>query len=225
MAYAQRMPSKNRTLVLMTVAGLHGVALYGLVTGLGVDYVEQVIPGITGRNIPIDPPPPEPQPTAKPQVNEPRADITPRTAPKPREPLTPPVMDVVEKVIDFPIQPDPRGTLDRFDPAPRPTQTPSFAPRGARARNDPAGWVSTSDYPTGSLHRNEQGTVRFELGVGPDGRVQSCRVTGSSGSTELDAATCRQVTRRARLEPATGSAGEPVTGTYAGSIRWVIPQD
>jgi len=55
--------------------------------------------------------------------------------------------------------------------------------------------------------------------------VQSCTVTTTSGFPGLDKATCDNVGRRARVEPATDSSGNAVHGTYSGSIRWVIPQD
>lgn len=220
MAYAQRMPGRNRTLATATVAGLHGIAIYALVTGLGVDYVETVIPVLNGRNIPIEAPPP-------PKAPEPKAKPTAETfiaAPRPREAL-PLKGPAIEEVVDFPIKALPVGPSDRIDVDPLPQPRPTVTPRLARPRNDPAGWVSTSDYPVSSLRRNEQGAVRFELAVAADGAVRGCRITASSGFAELDAATCRLVTRRARFSAATGDAGQPVDGTYAGSIRWVIPQD
>jgi len=226
MAYAARMPGRNRTVALVTVAGLHGMAFYALVTGLGVQYVEQIIPSITGRNIPLDPPPPspEPKPQTTPDVANHSVQHVPAPAPRLAMPRPGPIeVDVGSgvddiRILDFP--------LDTHPQAPRPA--PSLATgtaRAARPVNAPAGWVSTDDYPGASLRRGEQGTVRFELTVAADGRVQACRVTASSGSAELDTATCRLVSRRARFDAATDESGARVGGTYAGSIRWVIPQD
>jgi protein TonB len=104
-------------------------------------------------------------------------------------------------------------------------EKPALAPRSVRARNNPGLWATTSDYPASSLRLGEQGTVRFELAISPDGRVSDCRVLASSGSAELDAATCKRVSQRARFEPATDGSGARVSGSYTGSIRWVIPQD
>lgn len=42
-AYAERMPSRKKTLAVLTVASLHDIALYGLLTGLGVEYVTQAV--------------------------------------------------------------------------------------------------------------------------------------------------------------------------------------
>ena len=224
MAYAGRVPDRNKTLTVLTVASLHGIALYGLVTGLGVQYFDKVSTVLTGRNIPIEPLPPPPEPTK----------LEPTTSARTTQTRATPVVDAVETplatpgnlVIDFPIKPLPPIALDPPGPIVSPTpEKPLFAARGVRPRGDPGGWVNTSDYPSGSLLRGEQGTVRFELAIGGDGRVSDCRVTASSGSADLDAATCRQVSKRARFEPATDDTGARVGGTYKGSIRWVIPQD
>lgn len=39
MAFIDRKPGRHRTATIAAVAGLHGMALYGLITGLGVDYI------------------------------------------------------------------------------------------------------------------------------------------------------------------------------------------
>ena len=227
MAYAERMPNRNKTLAVITVAGLHGMALYGLVTGLGVKYVEKVATVLTGTQIPVEPLPPPPEPTPTEVV------VTTRTA----QPTRPSVVDSVPNplgttdnlVIDFPLKPYPPVTLDPPGPiasaSPTAVEKPLFTPRAVRPTGNPGLWVSTSDYPGASLRRGEQGMVRFEVGVGTDGRVSDCRVTASSGSADLDAATCKYVSKRAKFEPATDSTGARVTGTYSGSIRWLIPQD
>lgn len=225
MAYAERMPSRTRSLTVITVAGLHGMALYGLVTGLGVDYVTDKIAILQGRNIPVDPvpvppPPPEVKPVEQAVSNASHVQI-------------PTIVDVApnpfnrgERIDVVDLKPIERVTLDPVGPTVFPTQDkPAFAARSARPRNDPGSWVSTDDYPGASLVRGEQGTVRFEVAVGADGRVSDCRVTASSGSSDLDAATCRFVTRRARFDPAIDGSGARVSGTYPGSIRWVIPRD
>jgi len=225
MAYAERMPSRNKSLTVMTVAGLHGIALYALVTGLGVQYVDHVATVLTGKNIPIEPvPPPSPEPVVS------QAAVTPRSAQPAQS-----VVDVTPLplatnsdniVIDFPIKLVPPLPID--PPGPTASATPDkplFTPRLARPRGDPGFWVSTKDYPSVSLRLGEQGTVRFEVSVGSDGRVTGCRVTASSGSADLDAATCRNVSKRARFEAATDDSGARTAGTYQGSIRWVIPQD
>jgi protein TonB len=60
--------------------------------------------------------------------------------------------------------------------------------------------------------------------VGPDGRVQSCTVTSSSGHADLDDATCKNIQRRARFDPALDSNGQPTSGSWSSRVRWQIPK-
>lgn len=225
MAYAERMPSRNKTLTVAAVAGLHGIALYGLVTGLGVEYAEKITTVLTGSNIPIEktpPPPPEPTPVEQASATQ----QTPRAAPQPPVDAMPNPYSADSFVINVPIKPIEQPAIDPPGPVPSPfVEKPAFTPKSVRPRNDPGLWVTTADYPSASLRRGEQGTARFEVAVGLDGKVTDCRVTSSSGAADLDAATCKYVAKRARFEPATDASGARVGGTYSGSIHWVIPQD
>ncbi len=83
----------------------------------------------------------------------------------------------------------------------------------------------TSDYPLRALRENRGGVVGFLLKVDPKGQVSSCVVTSSSGSPDLDAATCSLVTLRASFKPATDPKGKKAIGSYAGRVRWVIPEN
>jgi protein TonB len=53
--------------------------------------------------------------------------------------------------------------------------------------------------------------------------VKGCEVTASSGSSDLDAATCANVAKRARFNPATDESGARVAGSYSSAVRWEIP--
>ena len=64
----------------------------------------------------------------------------------------------------------------------------------------------------------------FVLGVAADGTVTDCTVRESSGSADLDVQTCRLLQSRARFEPAINDKGEAITGTWASTVRWEIPQ-
>jgi protein TonB len=88
-----------------------------------------------------------------------------------------------------------------------------FTPKAAAPLGDPARWVSPDDYPAGELRRGHEGTTRFRLSIGSDGRVSNCAVTGSSGWPVLDAATCTKLAARGKFRPATNEAGEKVAGT------------
>ena len=60
------------------------------------------------------------------------------------------------------------------------------------------------------------------------GRIPPSRLPEMAGSGRtvagLDRATCDNVARRARFEPATDASGANVAGSYANNIRWVIPK-
>ena len=104
------------------------------------------------------------------------------------------------------------------DPSPTPLNRPNPIPRG-----NPGNWANTNDYPSVALQKELEGTTGFSVTVGPDGRVSDCVITASSGSPDLDLATCTNVKRRARFEPALDADGTPTTGKYANRIRWQIP--
>lgn len=105
------------------------------------------------------------------------------------------------------------------DPSPPPPlNRPNPIPRG-----NPGNWANTNDYPSVALQKEMEGTTGFSVTVGPDGRVSDCVIISSSGSPELDLATCTNVKRRARFEPALDANGSPTTGKYANRVRWQIP--
>lgn len=86
---------------------------------------------------------------------------------------------------------------------------------------NPSQIISDQDYPP-SQHKKE-GTTRFELIVGPDGKPVSCVTTLSSGHDLLDRTACNAFVKRARFSPAKDAAGNPTTGRYKGSVTWKAP--
>jgi protein TonB len=111
--------------------------------------------------------------------------------------------------------------LPRIDP---PLRTEPRKVEPARARANLASYVSDADYPSTAIRNEEQGTTRFRLGVGPDGKVTECAVTGSSGSSALDSATCRLMRQRAKFTPARDSDGRKTSDSVTSAIRWVLPE-
>jgi protein TonB len=75
------------------------------------------------------------------------------------------------------------------------------------------------------MRAGEQGTSGFRLEVGTDGRVTGCSITKSSGSSTLDEATCRLVSKRARFTPAKDSSGNAIPDSYSNRVRWQIPEN
>lgn len=107
---------------------------------------------------------------------------------------------------------------------PSPTPTSSFIPRSAKPRTNPGTWATTLDYPARAIREGRQGVTAFRVSVGTDGKVSECMIIRSSGSQDLDEATCAKVSKRAKFEPATDANGNRVTGSYANSIRWELPE-
>jgi TonB family protein len=89
------------------------------------------------------------------------------------------------------------------------------------ALKNPGAIISDRDYPP-SQH-DKEGTTRFDLIVGPDGKPVSCTTTTSSGHKELDETACNAFVRRARFSPAKDASGNAVTGRYRGSVTWKAP--
>ncbi len=89
------------------------------------------------------------------------------------------------------------------------------------ALKNPAAVITDSDYPPAWY--SKQGTTRFELTVGADGRPVSCSVTASSGHADLDSATCRAFLKRARFSPAKDDTGKVVAGRYRSAVTWKAP--
>ncbi len=115
-------------------------------------------------------------------------------------------------------------SVDRVDQCPPmpAVHTPTRA-RPAVPKGNPGTWVSTIDYPSRALMERREGTTAFTLTVGVDGRVTNCDITMTSGSPELDQATCTNVVRRARFNPAMDDDGNTVAGKYSNRVRWQIP--
>ena len=84
--------------------------------------------------------------------------------------------------------------------------------------------IGPNDYPLAALRAEQQGTVSFRLSVGPDGMPSRCAITASSGSADLDLATCNLVLSRARFRPARDGSGQPIASAYSNRVAWRIPE-
>lgn len=221
MAYLDQRRIARSPGTLIAVAALEAAVIYGVVTGLIVKIrPPEVVPPPSTFDVPLEKPAPLPKENPKPHDPVPIERKPQQLAPVPHQDLFKPGAIIIAP---GPIAtPSPEPAADLF-PRPSPSPTLGFKPRLAQPRNSPAGWATTEDYPGSDLRQGNQGLVRFSLTVGADGNVSACVVTASSGFPGLDAATCDKVSRRARFEPATDASGAKVTGSYAGSVRWVIP--
>jgi len=212
MAYADQQTSGNRVKAIVIVTLIHVFVGYLFVSGLAVSAVKKVVERVTTIDIeeppppePEEPPPPEPQEQAPPPPVAPPPPINIAPAPPPiqTQPTIPP--------------PAPPALII---PPPAPPAPPSLA-RGASPRNQRR-WAARiqENYPSRALREEVEGTVGVSVTVNTDGRVSGCRVSRSSGSSVLDEAACRGMTRYARFNPALNDAGSPTNGTYSTSILY-----
>jgi protein TonB len=225
MAYLQHTSWRDRPGAIAGVIAIHALVGYALVNGLSfTEIIDQVKnpQGIQIDEVPITPPPPpKPDPAVEPDQHlatppihapTPPVDLGPQRSPIDTTTLILPTFDIIPK------------------PTPGPLPGPSTRPRtlippvGAKPRNDPGGWVTEADYRSSWINREWTGIARFRLEVSASGRVDGCTITGSSGHDELDKATCDLITRRARFDAAKDENGARTGGSYAGSVRWDLPE-
>lgn len=226
MAYIDRHSTQNRGPILVAIGALHAGVIYALVTGLA-GFVPNLLPEtrIEGTNIKLPPPPttPDPRPTTKPD-------------PRPRDTTTASTGGTFTTTsTDFTTTDTELtgggggGSGEGTFPGPetKPTQPadPVYPPKLARPVGKPGLWVTTNDYPSNELRMEHEGTTRFQLAIGADGKVQSCEITVSSGFAGLDKATCANLMKRGKFTAATDSSGAAVPGTYSSAVRWTIPKD
>lgn len=216
MAYADQSTSSNRVIALVVVALLHVLLGYGLVTGLAFEAVKKVAQRVTTIDIEEEkpkeelPPPPPPKEAPPPPIVAPPPPINISPAPPPATTVT--------------HAPPPPPVIIPTAAPPPPPPPPRVAPKPPQPRNSPGSWATPDDYPTKAMREDRAGTTRFSVTVDADGKVTSCQVTGSSGHSDLDDATCKLVTRRARFRPATDGDGNPTSGNYSNAVRWQIPR-
>lgn len=225
MAYIDRARRPSPT-SMAAVAGVHAAIAVLLLTGLSMSGAiappEPDFAGFDLKDPPKPPPPPPPQPVDEPDVALPK---TVPFVPKPR-------IDVATEPSDLettrvfpptgPIIPNP-GPRTLPDPLPS-VAIETFDPVPARPRNDPARWLSDADYKSSWARRELEGTARFRLQIAATGKVTGCTVTGSTGHSELDRATCALIEKRAKFEPARGKQGEPIASSFSSAVVWRLPE-
>lgn len=212
MAYADQEMSGNRIIALIIVALVHVAIGYVLITGLAYQAAKKVIERVTTIDI-EEPPPPEDEPPPPP---EPENVPPPPVAPPPPiviAPAPPPIQTQ-------PTIPPPAPPVLKVPPPAPPAPPPSLA-RAATTKRERS-WARRiqENYPTRAAREETEGTVGLRVSVTPNGRVGSCQVTSSSGSSILDKAACKGMQRYARFNPALDAAGNPTTGTYSTRITY-----
>lgn len=246
MAYADQQMSGNRMIAIVIVALLHVAIGYTLVTGLAYEAAKAVVERVT--TIDVEEPEPEEEPPPPPPEEVPDTAPPPMVIPQPRfENTTNTATDTTDKPVPRETEPArkaEKSCFGRMIPEDQVCQEPTKKcwnnqvikqsetcppdtrkpPKAPTPKGNAGRWVTTNDYPSRALREEQEGVTTVRLSVDASGKVTGCTVTGSSGSSLLDDATCKNMQRRARFNPATDSNGNEVAGTYTQSVRWQIPQ-
>jgi periplasmic protein TonB len=221
MAYAdQDGMSTNRLVSVIIVILLHVFLGYALVTGLAYDAVKSIKEKMTVVDVKEEEPPEEEEPPPEPEKQIEPPVVSPPPLVKTVTP--PPTITTVQN-------PPPAAPIVPTAAPPAPAAPPPPPPPVAKRPNpipkgNPGNWANTNDYPSRALQQEREGTTGFRVTVGPNGRVTECSITSSSGHPDLDQATCSNVQRRARFDPALDGSGNPTTGSYSNRVRWQIPK-
>ncbi len=221
MAYTDPQPmSQTRLWSIIVVIAIHALVLYALVTG-GYKTAIKTLKDLDVIDVKEPPPPPKPLPPPPPPDS--KLPPPPVVPPPLVQTNTPPPPSVIVStptpppVIYAPAPPAP--VAPPAPPAPPAIAVP-LSPRGS-----PQGWVTNDDYPPSAQRDGVEGTTSFALQVGSDGKVQSCSITKSSGSTVLDDTACRLLLRRAKFNPAKDAAGNAVPAVFPSRFRWQIQKE
>ena len=174
--------------------------------------------------------PPEPRPVAKtPSKPAPKSPSPQPAAPVPAQPVVVarPVEDARPASItaaaapaDTPVAPKVTEGAPAVIAAPRDPAPVAAAPTRIGPRID-ASWSGNTPppYPVMARRMGEEGEVRLDVHVGPDGGVLEVRLKKSSGSRLLDQTTIETV-KKWRFSPATID-GRPVAEWYR-DWKWIF---
>ncbi|MEP0392245.1 MAG: TonB family protein [Erythrobacter sp.] len=212
---------------------LAAIGALGVPAGVGL----VLIAGLAVKIV-VNPPIPNPVATDVPTVvvtPEPIVDPLPPTDPQSHAAPAPvPTFTRPSSDIEFGLSPTgPIGPIGDFDTGSLigsdaftgtlPPIEPLFDPVDASPRSNPSNWITTNDYRSSWIRRELTGKARFTLRIDASGKVSDCTITGSTGHTPLDRATCMLIQQRAVFNPAKDSDGMATAGTYSSSVNWQIP--
>ena len=222
MAYADQQMSGNRMVAIVIVALIHILVGYTLVTGLAYEAATKLVERVTTVDVEDEPPPPEEEPEEPPPPED-NAPPPPVAPPPPINIATtpPPIQTQAEIPPPAPpaqVIPPPAPPAPPAPPPPPPSMAQGATPKGQNR------WQRRiiENYPSRAIRQEEEGTVRMALTIGANGRVSGCSVTGSSGSSTLDNAACKDIRRYGRFNPALDDAGNPTSGSYNTAIQYQL---
>lgn len=222
MSYSDTRPLRDRLAAAAPTLLVQGAVGYALLSGLAMTIVTKPERRLTATSVTLQPPPPPdpvaapPPPAARPATN-PLPHVPDRIVPTVTDDPVTGSTDLV--IVDLPTVP----TTVTIDPPP--PAKPVDLGRGVAPVGNQGDWFPRDAYPAAARRAGAEGRVSVSVDVGEKGRVTACRVTASSGSEELDAATCRLASRNGRFRPALDANGQPVAATYAlRNVRWVLEE-
>ncbi len=228
---------QNKLVSVILATLIHLALGYLLIYGFAFDSVRKASSVIKVSNITAEVPPlPEP-PSPKPEVNKEmkpqgtasaknlKSKASPKEAPKPIVKLMPKKQQTTAEKADKGNDTS-AGNSDQLGPGTGVGGQGTGTGAGGNGKGGGgikirsrakyiSGRIKNSDYPRGASKANAGGTVIARFTISSNGRAVACRVTQSSGNTELDNITCSLIERRFRYEPARdtdGNAIEDVTG-------------
>ena len=213
MAYADQQMSGNKIIAIIIVALIHVALGYALITGLAYSAVKKAIERVTTVDIE------EPEPEEEEPPPPPPDEIVPPPPVAPPPPINVSVAPPQITTVDRPPPPAPVFVQPSRPPAPPP---PPPAPSRARGATPDglARWSARiqENYPPRAVRDEVEGRVGVRVSIGTNGRVASCSVTSSSGSSILDEAACEGMERYARFNPALDDDGNPTSDSYSTTI-------
>ena len=238
MRRASDQPLSDRIASALAVAAIHAALAVALLAGSSVDRSRGPEDALAVFDVPPPPPPTPVRPSPRPAATRPEGRAAPpalRAAPKPIVAPTPPVPLPPPPVLAAPVA----GAGDQSAAGAAPTPGPgtgaggvgdglgaggggagSGGPALARRAERIAGTLRNRDYPRAAVRARAEGDVVVHLSVDRQGRVAACAVARSSGSADLDAATCRLIGERFRYRPALDKAGRPAPDLVGWRQSW-----
>lgn len=222
MSFSDPKPLAERLVAAAPALLVQAAIGYALLSGLVVSVFPPRDRTLVTEHIPL---PPTPPPDKVVEAPPPSTKATPEPLPPLPRPEVRSEAPTAGPAATGPVTVDPGPpTVEVTLPPAEPAPAVDLA-RGVAIRGRQGDWFPRDAYPAAARRAGAQGRVSVSVDVGTNGRVAACRVTASSGSEDLDAATCRLATRNGRFVPALDGAGQPVAATYAlRNVRWVLEE-
>lgn len=168
-------------------------------------------------------PQPEPRPEPRPEPPKPQAKPVPPPPVLVAERSTPAPAPVIEAPRPAPrpepvpeVLPPPAPPVVAEAPKPAPAPPPPTSPRAADYLNNPK-----PPYPALSKRLGEEGVVRLNILVNPDGSVENVEIAKSSGYPRLDEIAVKTVQSSWKFEPAR-QGGKPIQAWVIVPIQFTL---